>query len=115
MDAVYVPMLVDDLRPFLEAFPAFAGLSVTLPHKVLLFCLFEEVCRELGRLIAPEFPGLLSAPGRPGLWTFAAPRTYFGTPYQVQKSPQCMPVHANLCRTDFLAHQDKRVANLAII
>ncbi|CAL8469064.1 g8605 [Coccomyxa elongata] len=38
MDAVYVPLLVDELRPFLEAFPAFAGLSVTLPHKVLLFC-----------------------------------------------------------------------------
>ena len=34
VDAVYVPLLVDELAPFLAAFPDFAGLSVTIPHKV---------------------------------------------------------------------------------
>ena len=34
MDAVYVPLLVDDLQPFLHAFPDFSGFSVTIPHKV---------------------------------------------------------------------------------
>ena len=34
VDAVYVPLLVDDMRSFLEAFPEFSGLSVTIPHKV---------------------------------------------------------------------------------
>ena len=35
MDAVYVPLLVDDLQPFLDAFPDFSGFSVTIPHKVV--------------------------------------------------------------------------------
>ena len=35
LDAVYVPLLVDELRPFLDAFPSFSGFSVTIPHKVL--------------------------------------------------------------------------------
>ena len=34
LDAVYVPLLVDELPPFLEAFPDFSGFSVTIPHKV---------------------------------------------------------------------------------
>ncbi|BDA46464.1 probable shikimate dehydrogenase (NADP(+)) at C-terminar half [Coccomyxa sp. Obi] len=34
MDAVYVPLLVDELRPFLDAFPSFSGFSVTIPHKL---------------------------------------------------------------------------------
>lgn len=34
MDAVYLPLLVDDLQPFLHAFPDFSGFSVTIPHKV---------------------------------------------------------------------------------
>jgi hypothetical protein len=34
LDAVYVPLLVDELRPFLAAFPLLSGLSVTIPHKV---------------------------------------------------------------------------------
>lgn len=34
LDAVYVPLLVDDLQPFLDVFPEFSGLSVTIPHKV---------------------------------------------------------------------------------
>lgn len=33
LDAVYVPLLVDELAPFLAAFPDLAGLSVTIPHK----------------------------------------------------------------------------------
>ena len=33
LDAVYVPLLVDDMAPFLAAFPSFSGLSVTIPHK----------------------------------------------------------------------------------
>lgn len=36
-DGVYVPLLVDDLARFLDAFkdyPDFAGFSVTIPHKV---------------------------------------------------------------------------------
>ena len=36
LDAVYVPLLVDDLQPFLDAFPDFSGFSVTIPHKVVL-------------------------------------------------------------------------------
>ena len=36
MDAVYMPLLVDDLQPFLDAFPDFSGFSVTIPHKVSL-------------------------------------------------------------------------------
>lgn len=36
IDAVYVPLLVDELRPFLGAFPSFSGFSVTIPHKVQL-------------------------------------------------------------------------------
>ncbi len=36
MDAVYVPLLVDELRPFLDAFPSFSGFSITIPHKVPL-------------------------------------------------------------------------------
>ena len=35
LDAVYVPLLVDELSPFLHAFPSFSGFSVTVPHKVL--------------------------------------------------------------------------------
>ncbi len=35
LDAVYVPLLVDDLQPFLDAFPDFSGFSVTIPHKVV--------------------------------------------------------------------------------
>ena len=37
-DAVYVPLLVDDLARFLQSPVAasFAGFSVTIPHKVLL-------------------------------------------------------------------------------
>ncbi len=42
MDAVYVPLLVDELRPFLDAFPSFSGFSVTIPHKVQLF--FATLC-----------------------------------------------------------------------
>ena len=34
LDAVYVPLLVDELLPFLAAFPDFSGFSVTIPHKV---------------------------------------------------------------------------------
>ena len=34
MDAVYLPLLVDNLQPFLRAFPGFSGFSVTIPHKV---------------------------------------------------------------------------------
>ena len=34
MDAVYLPLLVDELQPFLHAFPDFSGFSVTIPHKV---------------------------------------------------------------------------------
>ena len=34
LDAVYVPLLVDELAPFLAAFPDCAGFSVTIPHKV---------------------------------------------------------------------------------
>lgn len=34
LDAVYVPLLVDELPPFLAAFPDFSGFSVTIPHKV---------------------------------------------------------------------------------
>ena len=33
LDAVYVPLLVDELAPCLAAFPDLAGLSVTIPHK----------------------------------------------------------------------------------
>ncbi len=33
LDAVYVPLLVDELPPFLAAFPDLAGVSVTIPHK----------------------------------------------------------------------------------
>ena len=44
LDAVYVPLLVDELPPFLAAFPDFSGFSVTIPHKVagprLALCLF---------------------------------------------------------------------------
>ena len=36
LDAVYVPLLVDDMEPFLAAFPSFSGLSVTIPHKARL-------------------------------------------------------------------------------
>ncbi len=38
-DGVYVPLLVDDLARFLEAFKShtdFQGFSVTIPHKVRL-------------------------------------------------------------------------------
>jgi hypothetical protein len=44
LDAVYVPLLVDELPPFLAAFPDFSGFSVTIPHKVAgprsALCLF---------------------------------------------------------------------------
>ncbi|KAK9818289.1 hypothetical protein WJX72_010136 [[Myrmecia] bisecta] len=35
-DAVYIPLLVDDMKSFLEAFngPDFGGFSVTIPHKL---------------------------------------------------------------------------------
>ena len=36
LDAVYLPLLVDDLPPFLAAFPDASGFSVTIPHKVSL-------------------------------------------------------------------------------
>lgn len=35
LDAVYVPLLVDELSSFLDAFPSFSGFSVTVPHKAL--------------------------------------------------------------------------------
>ena len=36
LDSVYLPLLVDDLRSFLETFSdsAYGGFSVTIPHKV---------------------------------------------------------------------------------
>lgn len=34
VDAVYLPLLVDDMQRFLDAFPDISGLSVTIPHKV---------------------------------------------------------------------------------
>ena len=40
LDAVYVPLLVDELRTFLDSFPTFSGFSVTVPHKVLAAPLF---------------------------------------------------------------------------
>jgi 3-dehydroquinate dehydratase / shikimate dehydrogenase len=33
-DAVYLPLLVDDMQRFLQAFSDISGLSVTIPHKV---------------------------------------------------------------------------------
>ncbi|CAK0754240.1 hypothetical protein CVIRNUC_002282 [Coccomyxa viridis] len=43
MDAVYLPLLVDDLQPFLHAFPDFSGFSVTIPHKVAALEAAQEV------------------------------------------------------------------------
>lgn len=34
LNAVFVPLLVDEMRPFLDAFPSLSGVSVTIPHKV---------------------------------------------------------------------------------
>ncbi|KAK9906781.1 hypothetical protein WJX75_007923 [Coccomyxa subellipsoidea] len=42
LDAVYVPLLVDELRPFLDAFPSFSGFSVTIPHKLAALECAEE-------------------------------------------------------------------------
>ncbi|GLC40828.1 hypothetical protein PLESTF_001042000 [Pleodorina starrii] len=53
-DGVYVPLLVDDLARFLEAFrdyPDFAGFSVTIPHKEAALRLASEVdpvARQIG-------------------------------------------------------------------
>lgn len=44
LDAVYVPLLVDKMRPFLEAFPSFSGFSVTIPHKVTVPLLLSGYC-----------------------------------------------------------------------
>ena len=54
VDAVYVPLLVDDLRSFLDSFgdlPGFDGFSVTLPHKEAALALAAEahpVARDIG-------------------------------------------------------------------
>jgi len=44
LDAVYLPLLVDDLPRFLESFdaPAFSGFSVTLPHKAAALAAVAE-------------------------------------------------------------------------
>ena len=43
IDAVYIPYLVDELGPFLDAFgePEFAGFSITIPHKVSHLCIWD--------------------------------------------------------------------------
>ena len=44
LDAIYVPLLVHDLRSFIEAFPAvFNGFSVTIPHKEAALLVCDEV------------------------------------------------------------------------
>ena len=44
VDAVYVPLLVHDVRAFAAAFPAaFAGFSVTIPHKEAALAVCDEV------------------------------------------------------------------------
>ncbi len=50
INTVYVPLLVDNLPAFLESCPdpAFAGFSVTIPHKVHLHeSLYQFLCVQL--------------------------------------------------------------------
>ena len=58
-DGVYVPLLVDDMPSFLEAFadPDFAGFSVTIPHKVGGWCTAGQV-PFIERLLARMFDWL---------------------------------------------------------
>lgn len=53
VDAVYVPILVDELAPFLEAFSDrdFGGFSVTMPHKATALALadiIDPIARDCG-------------------------------------------------------------------